>query len=67
MKFIIILISIFFMSCETNHKKNIESCQNYEPQCDFFGGRKECSYNSEGCKTCSCIPADNPNFKSNGH
>lgn len=55
------------MSCETNHKKNIESCQNYEPQCDFFGGRKECSYNSEGCKTCSCIPADNPNFKSNGH
>jgi hypothetical protein len=66
MKIILILMSVFFMSCETSNKRT-GNCENYEPQCDFFGGRKECSYNSDGCKTCSCIPADNPNFKSNGH
>lgn len=60
------LLIIFMCGCvsKTTWYDNVNQCDNYEPSCDFLGARKECSYNDKGCKSCTCVQPENPNFKS---
>ena len=54
-------IFVLFTGCSGLRERPGANCSDYEPSCEFLGATKECSYNSNGCKSCTCVP--NPGTK----
>lgn len=52
------LVFLLVFSCSQTPLKteSRKSCQNYNPSCEMIGAEKQCSYNSDGCQTCNCVP-----------
>ncbi|MFN7730165.1 MAG: hypothetical protein ACK5P7_13480 [Bdellovibrio sp.] len=63
MKWFLLLFLIAPTSCSTYKKDEVKGCMNYEPVCILSSTRRECSINSDGCRSCSCVPqnAEPPN------
>jgi hypothetical protein len=63
MKWFLLVVLIAPISCSTYKKDEVKGCMNYEPVCIFSSTKRECSINSDGCRSCSCVPqnAEPPN------
>ncbi len=60
--FSVFFLYISLIGCSVFRERPGSNCSDYEPYCGFLGARKECTYNSSGCRSCTCIPNPGTNL-----
>lgn len=65
MKLMLFLYAILITSCAFYKVPDAMSgskCAIYEPSCGYLGAGTECTYNKDGCRTCTCVPIPGSQF-----